>query len=418
MTLERIVVGSLIGLATFGAASHVILFSNAHVPAISLPIALALGFWVARTSEEPCALTAGQPCPRWLTAITWFAIGGAFLVLLHGAIATPARHWDGTTSWWLRTQVLRDDPTLDHTFFTQSAVYGHSREYPLLQPLLQASIDRIVPGLGGIVLPLMFALLVGCCAIVWRAWNVAPTKRAMLVLAIGLMPMWVAPTSGAVDSGFAEVSLAAAVTAMFAGIARSRSSMIFTGAMLAVLLKPEGAAYPLVIGTALWLVGTHTQLRAITYGWSLGMLLWMPIYLRLSHSEVSPWIVVAAVVAVAVLVLKIRAATDPLSRPRTVRTATLVAVVGIGLAILGAFHDDMQAVQGVLGMYLQGGLRAIERLDRIPSILGGLAAEMFHVRKFGLTFGVIALLAITQRRWRVPGPSTPVALALALGLAF
>lgn len=418
MIAQRCVDASLVALTVFGIASHASLATAGVVSVAWLGIALVCGiaFALRRAATEPVA--TDETCPRWLTITAWCVLGVVFVVLCYGAVATPARHWDGTTSWSLRAHVLADAPTLRQPFFEQVAVYGHSREYPLLQPLLQGMLDRCVRGAGGLVLPAMFGLLLAACASTWRASGVDRVRRTWLTLAAALTPMWIAPTSGAVDSGFAEVSLAASVTCVLAGVARDRALWIATGTFLAVLTKPEGIAYPLALALACWWLGSRRQLVALLMGHACGVVVWIPIYLKLSFSTVAPWTVPAATVTLAAVVIGCRYASDRMGRPQFARCVVLVVGCGLALVTPLALRDHVASVDGVLGVYLRGSVDALHRLGEVPAIVAGLLGEMVHVRKFGLTFVIVIALALAPRRWIGSCPARPLAVALGFGLLF
>jgi hypothetical protein len=76
------------------------------------------------------------------TILIVLAVAGLVAVVAHGALATESRHWDGVVAWDLKAKALAAEPTLEQPFFRDAAVYSHSRDYPLLQPLALALAER------------------------------------------------------------------------------------------------------------------------------------------------------------------------------------------------------------------------------------------------------------------------------------
>ena len=158
---ERIATGSLLGVVLFwfGASFWV---RGASVPDWWLPVALAVG--LAATARLRVAPRGERP--RWLPITSACVIGVAFAAMAFGALETPSRHWDGAASFDAKVHWLTTAPTLNQPFFASSDVFHHSPDYPLLQPLLVAMTERLLPGFGRLVLPLLYLLL---CSVVATA---------------------------------------------------------------------------------------------------------------------------------------------------------------------------------------------------------------------------------------------------------
>src|SRR5690606_14696720 len=116
--------------------------------------------------------------PRDATPVSWrLRVGGLAIcgavgaALAVGALATPARHWDGAATWETKAVFLTRAPTVDQPLFAHpGVVYEPSPDYPLLQPICVALGNRLLgDGAGRGFFVLTFVLLVGWTHLTVRA---------------------------------------------------------------------------------------------------------------------------------------------------------------------------------------------------------------------------------------------------------
>ncbi|MCA8948530.1 MAG: hypothetical protein KDE27_03460, partial [Planctomycetes bacterium] len=111
--------GGVAALALWALLVHGAWTLTGAVDAWWLPVFVAaggaLGSRLARrrgVASEPSA-----PAPRWLLWTTAAIVLLSFAALALGAIATPARHWDGVVAWELKANAIAAAPDLSHPLF-------------------------------------------------------------------------------------------------------------------------------------------------------------------------------------------------------------------------------------------------------------------------------------------------------------
>lgn len=396
--------GLLAGLAAFGAISHAILQAGGAVGPWWLPACLLAGLGLGlrwRTEPPP----PGARPPRWLPPAVLVVLGAIFAVLVWGATATPPREWDGIVSWRLRAAAMFEDPNLGHPIFADARVYAPGRDYPLLQPLAIASLGRLLGDLnsGQVLLPLLWALLVTTVTLALRRMGVHRDLSWPMAVAFGATPLLIEPSAGGVDSGYGELTLLVFSSATAAGLALRDPLLLACGAFLLPLAKPEGLPYGLLVLAAAWWTGSRRLVLAAGLGWTAGLLAWLPISLRLLGST-PPF---GALLAGPALVLVAALAT-------TRRRGAGILLATAGVATAAWIGPELAARGGVLGDYASGLSRAVERLGRLPEIGVALGAHMAHVRRFGLGFVLLVVVAVLPRRHRGPCPAPALGLLIAL----
>lgn len=421
-----VVRAALLCLVVHGAIALTFLQLGRAVPDATLPIALAVGSILAWLAPAPRALVHDPSRASRLVVglgVALLAIAGAMLVV--GSFATPARTWDGATSWELRARAFAAAPTLEQPFFRDPGVYGHTREYPVLQPLLLAGLARLGLGMDGarLLFPLLWLLLLGVVGDAWRRLGVARASRAWLLPAFALTPMLVDPTMGGVDSGFADLLALLALTGAAAGLATRDVVATAAGVFLAVVSKPEGLLHAVILATVAWCAGEFRMLCAVTLGGIAGAVAWLPLYAGLVGESLAVPELVACLATTAVPIL-VSGALLARYAPRPALRLGVLAV-GAGLALTGAWllapaFEGLGARSGVLGVYLDGFERAKARLVELPRILGWLAAHAVHPRHYGLIAWLLLALAFASRKSPAPPPAGErrvLATLLCLGLA-
>jgi hypothetical protein len=412
--------GVVLGLALFGITSHAALLLHVPVASIALPCALLAGFALAAVAPARTPLDPRR-APVAATALALATIALITGIVAVGALATPARAWDGTVAWEAKAAFLQRAPTLDQDFFARAAVYCPSRDYPLLQPLALAAGSRLLgDGAGRALFPLLFAVLAALVGTAARLRTRSALLGPIAALALAVTPLLVSPTAGAADSGYADLFLATTMAAAAAALLLDDRPLLAAAACVAVLVKPEGLVYGALPAAVLWYRGARAPLRWALGGWICAAALWLPLQHRLLYAEdagAAPHGAVwAALLALAACVLGSdallhRRAASP--RVRTMCALGLVPVVLLGGPLLAVALGNEG---GSMGLYLADAARPIARLRELPALLLGLFDRALLRMRFLATFALLLALAATfaVRRRRPPAPE--LSLFLGLGL--
>jgi hypothetical protein len=371
-------------------------------------VAAVAGGAVALTTgrRRAAAPAVGEPAPRWLLVAALVVLAITTAVLAQGALATPSRHWDGAVAWDLKTAVLAEAPTLEQPFFRDPTVYCHSRDYPLLQPLLMALLERWqLP--GRLVFPAAYVLLVAAIAAGARSAH-RGHLAVLFTLAAAVTPMWLSPTSGGFDSGYGDALLTAWLAVVALGTATTNLPLVVAGLALVILQKPEGLPYAGLLLAAVWLRGDARLLRAATIAVVATGLLGLALQRDLQTFGHAGFAAAAAAVgAVAALVLWLldaqlrRRGAGPRARWLML---LLLAPAAVAAYVLGNGEG------GVLGAHFADLHRPLQRLARLPHILLAIAESAVGRGTFGLTFVVPIVVALARWRTRSAGRA-PVLLA-------
>lgn len=417
---------ALLWLVVHGATALTFLQLGRAVPDATLPIALAVGTLLAWLAPAPRAHIHDPTRASRLVVglgVALLAIAGAMLVV--GSLATPARAWDGATSWELRARAFIAAPTLEQPFFRDPGVYGHTREYPVLQPLLLAGLARLGLGMAGarVLFPLLWLVLIGVVSGAWRQLGVPRASRAWLLPAFALTPMLVDPTMGGVDSGFADLLALLALTSAATGLATRDTVVTAAGVFLAVTSKPEGLLHAAILVAVAWCAGEFRMLCAATLGGIAGAVAWLPLYAELVGESLAVPALIACLAVAAVPILVSGALLARRAPTPATRLGLLVAGAALALGaawLLAPTFQGLGARSGVLGVYLDGFERGKARLVELPRIVGWLVLHAVHPRHYGLIAWLLMALAIAARRSPAPqvaGERRVLAALLCLGIA-
>ncbi len=362
--------------------------------------------------------TAAPPSPRpavWILAIALpilLAVGTALVV---GTLGSPARDWDGAVGWELRARWLAAEPTLDQPFFADVAVYGHTREYPLLQPLVHAQAIRLFgDGPARLVFVAGWLVLIGLAMATWRRLGVSWNATWLLATALGATPMLASPTSGGVDSGYAELAVATTLTAAAAGLATRDHLLLFLGTFLLTSCKPEGMLLAGGVLVVPWVVGDRRALCAAGLGLAAALTLWLPLHARLLDARPEPALLLAASLGALAAFVGLGIALAQLATPRT----RVVALLALAFGLASAATLDGSLVPGALGQHVAGIADPTTLAQRLPDLLLALAGQAVAVNRFGLAWIVAVALAVvgTRPKSACPTPGLAVLLVLGLGL--
>ncbi|MEZ6037802.1 MAG: hypothetical protein R3F29_10005 [Planctomycetota bacterium] len=393
---------ALLACALLAVLGSALLAGGATVPDWLLPTTLLGGTALALARRRPPAPPLDPttaPPRRWAIVLLALLALATFALMVYGSLATPSRQWDGAVAWDLKARFLTDAPTLQQPFFDDRGVLHHSRDYPLLQPLLVALVERTCGG-GRVVLAASW--LLACAAVFLAALRRgAPLLRAaMLALAFGTTPTLVTSSSGGVDSGYADFLLATWMTVAGAGIAARDRLWITLGVTLMVLTKPEGLPYAWALLAAAWLTASRAVLLPTAIGLVIGAATLLPLQHRLLHPDqpTLTWTVALAALAPSVLAL----GSDTVVR--RIGGATLRRGLGVGalllvVLVLPWMLERTGNAKGSLARYLLLGPELFARLDRLPAFALALGEYSLLHGSFALTLPLLAL-AWWQRRGR------------------
>ncbi len=414
---EWIARGVTAGFALFALLAHWLLATDVSVWSGWLPIALLVGLGLARQWPTSPAPDYGDVARNWQWVTALVVLGIAVVAVAYGSVATPPRAWDGANYWDVRARVFFDAPTLQQTFFTQDAVYVQTREYPLTQPLALASAMRLLGAdAGRLVFPLLYVTMLVTFASALRR-TVAATWVPLFAVCFGVTPMLTDSTMGSVDSGFGDFFVCFCVTALAAGMLAKDRLLLFAGAALVVLVKPEGLFYAPIAAAAVWGFGKRREFVPIVVGWAVGALTWLPLYFRLTSRESPRAVLWAGVLVVASAAIGSKTWLDRRDRHAAVPIAILLALPIVAFLVAAALRSSIPNGDA-LSAYLSGTDRILERLRDLPTILVGHLQYMFMVRRMGLVFGLVFLLALVPRRYTARCPSPALAAFLVIGWLF
>jgi hypothetical protein len=383
-----------------------------------LPAAILAG--VAASGEvHPAHSNASGSGPRWLLAAGALALLVTGAALVYGAVATPARHWDGFVAWELKATVLAAAPTLEQPFFADHAVFAHSRDYPLLQPLVQSVLQRIAGAPAGrLLFVALWVLLVALVFLTVQRAGQPARDGCLAALGLGLLPMLVSPTSGSVDSGYAELFVLLALTSAGAGLLLADAALLGASCALLILLKPEGAVYAPAIVLCAWRSRERRLLRGAVTGSVLAGLVWLPVFnfLRLGPpaGAHAPWLGWGAVLALGGLVLVTQSA-NPQSAPQVHARRARWLVAAAAAAAAGWVLLAAGPRGGALFAYLDSVAHLGERAARVPALLLALGEHAFSPRRYGLLIPLLLCAWLARERAAAPRAARLLALLLVLG---
>jgi len=398
---ERCVLTLFAAYACLGVAGSCWLLMHGTVPDWLLPVAIAIGL-AAACLHRPAPLAPSAATPRWQTILIVLALAGLVTIMAYGALATESRHWDGVVAWDLKAKALAVEPTLEQPFFRDAAVYSHSRDYPLLQPLALALAERW--GLPGrLLFPAAYLSILIAVAAAARRAGCSNRSALLFGLACGVTPMFIAPASGGFDSGYADGMLAASLAAVALGVTSRAPVFVAIGTLVMVMQKPEGLPYAGILAAAFWLGRDTVMLRASAIAGAAGG----AIVLALQHdlhsfghpTQIGPtFLVVFASAAVALgldLALR-RFGTSWRWRAGSLLVAAPLAFVSLALANGG---------DGVVGTHLANVDQVGDRLERLPRVLLFMLHWTLGSGRFALTFWLPVVIGFAQ--WRCSGTVAP-----------
>lgn len=400
--MGRVSTAGLAGLWIFWLGASLWLNGSA-VPDWWLPIALLLGTGVA-AADRGHTTSETLRADRRLSWITLASVAIAALLTGYGALATDSREWDGAASFDPKAFWLAKEPTLDQPFFSDPGVFHHSPDYPLLQPLLAGMIERLIPGGGRLVFPLLYLLL---CAVTWSTFGRLSGRRMLQpvgTLAVALTPALLAPRGGGVDSGYAELILLLSTTTFASGLWQRRPLLFGLGLSLGILAKPEGIPYALIALMAAWVFRARSCFLvggAMAVG-TLGS--WLPVRAALMHREaVVPFLALGGVLASLALADQLA---ERLRISTRTRSIVAIALPVVGLIAAPALAPMLVEPTSSFGVYAQRLGELGQQLHVIPIWLLALLDQgvgRLHLGTALLLPPALYLIA-RNRREEIDGP--------------
>lgn len=202
-------------------------------------------------------------CFDYLCDLPLVLRAGAVVLLLLAAsvVFTPFVGWDERAIYGLKARVLYDQGSLHVAAFTDPEYLHFHARYPLLVPLLEASLFAAKGSLDDVYLKALFVLFaLSLLSIVTEeARRIAGARvGALWGLLLLSTPVFVGPRDGQGMAAYADVTLGAYVTgvAILLGRAARRSdagAMTLAGVLLggALMAKQEGVIWATALGVAL-----------------------------------------------------------------------------------------------------------------------------------------------------------------------
>lgn len=411
----RCVRGTLLGLALFAVTADGWLLDGHTVARWWLPACLALGLVFGGLGMPPAAPVSDRP-PRWLFATTLTLVALIAAMLGFGAVATPARHWDGVVTWGLKAAALTAQTTLAQPLFADPEVLHHSASYPLLQPLCLAALGQwwgAAP--ARLFFPLVYLLLVSVIAAAVSRRTGSTRWACWAALGVALVPELIGVGAGSVDSGYADALHALGLGAAAAALLLGDVVLLAAAAATLPFIKPEGMVHAGLLATVALALAPFRAALAAVLGVVGAASVAIPLSARLAHApppgalaQVAPWLAAATALALRAGLTRVGA------RARCGIVAVILAAAATALVLL----QTRLATSGqvLFAQYLGRLDRVADKLPETGAILLGLAQSALSPRQFGGTFaGVcVVLLALRCRR---PWPQGARAVAWFVGVA-
>ncbi len=193
----------------------------------------------------------------------WARIVALILLLLAVSVAfEPLAGWDERAIYGLKARILYHEGSVRVEAFTDKDIVHSQARYPLLIPLLEASLFAVKGSLDGVFLKLLFALFaVSLVMIVTDEASRLDGARAGALWGLLLLttPFVIGPTEGRGISAYADLPFAAFATGAVVMLGRAFDRPGLSGTMSGLLLgaaimtKQEGAIWALAIAFAFFL---------------------------------------------------------------------------------------------------------------------------------------------------------------------
>lgn len=390
--MERVVTGLLLSVVLFwaGACFGV---RGAGIPDWWLPVAFGLGM----TFASRVNIQGDLPAPRWARATAWLVVCGAFVMLWHGALSTPSRHWDGAASFDAKVFWLESSPTLQQPFFATEGVFHHSPDYPLLLPMLVAMVERLAPEFGRVVLPLVYMLLIGVVSVALQRRQITPLLRVATTAAVAVTPALLTPGGGAVDSGYGECILLLATTTTAAGLLNRHGLWFALGITLMLAAKPEGQAYALIALAVAFARFERSLLLLGTVALTVTAFVWEPVRAALLHRAPSFYmtlpVVIAAFASLHLSVVKLAPHLDT----RRNRWLMLAAIPILGLLAVQWLGPMFAEGSSTMAVYMRQADDALAGLANLPAYFAGVFEFGISRMRLGTTLLMpFAVLAVAK----------------------
>jgi hypothetical protein len=387
----------LVTFALVGLVALLVFAGGGELPDFVLPAAVVAAIVLQRWRCVGSTSLVQRGERPWLLGGVVLVVGVAALVAW-GALATASRTWDGAAMWDVKAALLTERLTLEQPAFCDPGILLHSRDYPLLQPVLIAALERWT-GAGRLLFPLVFATHTALLFVLLRRAGVALRFAVAMAVAFAVTPMVLSPSGGGADSGYAEPLLALAVTATVGGLVGADRLLVVVGIALLVWAKPEGGLYGALAVAMAWLRNGRGPMLAATSSWCAAMALWLVVQRELLTFGRGGFAgeLPGAVLAIGGAVV----ATHRLVPNTRHRTWLLAGVAAAGALTLPLVLPHLDLGGGVFAGFASGATRIGERLAEAPRILFGIANWAWLRGRFGLAFVAVVVVA-----WRLRGDRT------------
>lgn len=385
------------GLALFGLLGHLCFVFFWPVPAWLLILAFVLATAGLCCCSRPTRTAFSEPPSRLLLLV----FGVLLLLLLAytawSSMVTPPRSWDGLVSWSLRARALGTPPDLGRSFFSAHEVLAHSRAYPLLQPLVMASLgDLLGANASRLLFPLLFVAIILLLTDSALRLGLRSGYALILGMALAWTPAWFDVGAGGIDSGYGDLFLAYALLVGARGLLLGEGIALFLACLLLPWIKPEGSFYAILFCILLAFSGSRPRLLPAASGLALSLLLWLPLRARLSFAPESLQYLVGPSLLIA-LVLFHRLLQALPSRSRRAGIITVLVVV-LALTSLLARPWLAQSHDLMLRAFLIHLDSLPERLLSLPDLLLGFVASCLTFKSLGFIAPILLVAFLLHLR--------------------
>ena len=372
-------------LAIYGLVGQVLFLLEQSVPSwiliVSLASAIGLFIRFPPRAESPAHAPTTSPF-FWGAAVILL---GLFVWSAWTSCVTPDRSWDGLVSWSLRANALGSPADLSNTFYSEHEVFAHSRAYPLLQPLILASLGDFLGGhLARLLFPLLYLSIILLILDTGRILGASYKWALLIAMAAAWTPGYHDVGAGGLDSGYGDLFLAYAIAVGAAGLLLENSLCLFLACLLLPWIKPEGIVYAFLFSSVLAFGPSRRALLAAAAGLGLSLLLWLPVRARLSFSPQSYILLVGPAVTILLLLLHVGLQRLRSKKKRVLALgllASLLLIAGIlGRSWLAESNDLM------LRIFATNLDQLPDRLSSLPALLLGFVITLFSAKTLGLVF--------------------------------
>ncbi len=266
---------------------------------------------------------------------------------------------------------------------------------------------------GNLFFPFLYLAMVSMAWNTSRKAGLEKIPAWLLTLSVALTPMLLSPGCGAVDSGYGELFVVYALTAIGSGLAASGHGNLFWGALILPLVKPEGFIYGIILWLCLLFFGDKKSLLFGAGGFTSGLLLWLPLWFSLSkpgtHYSVLPFL--AILVPAFLLSVLSKLVILRVNPGKILLGLSFLAFLALIFLVILLLKGKILATGSVLAVNFMARLDNIfTNIKYLPKILHYWVMYLTFIRKYGFLYIILAALLLAPREVSGKCPSPPLAL--------